>query len=74
MLLLDESLYKDNIEDLRVLQDHIRYFTPTEMLKLFCFGPEFEFPEKVTRTCQYKLLGNSVNVKVVECILKYLLK
>ena len=59
----------------------LRYFSPTELLRLFAFlpqkdGPEqdakFTWPEDVSTKTKYKLIGNSVNVRVVRELINYL--
>uniref|UniRef100_A0A1B6DC09 tRNA (cytosine(38)-C(5))-methyltransferase n=1 Tax=Clastoptera arizonana TaxID=38151 RepID=A0A1B6DC09_9HEMI len=52
---------------------NLRYFTPDEIAKLMCFPPEFNFPNDVTCKQKYRLLGNSVNVKVVALLLRILM-
>ena len=73
LLLLDASLYKPNL-DLNTLEKKLRFFTPEEILKFLCFSSSFEFPESLTLKSQYRLLGNSINVKVVNVLLSHLLK
>jgi len=51
----------------------LRYLTPDEIARLHGFPPEFFFPEHVTRTQRYALLGNSLSVDVVGCLLEHLL-
>lgn len=72
LLLIDASLYKTNL-DLKTLEKKLRFFTPEEILKFLCFSSSFEFPESLTVKSQYRLLGNSVNVKVVNVLLSHLL-
>ena len=58
----------------------LRYFSPTELLRLFGFLPSssirgdhgFVWPEDVSTKTKYKLLGNSVNVLVVTELINYL--
>ena len=56
----------------------LRYFTPSELLRLFAFAnPEseeeqFVWPESVSTKVKYRLIGNSVNVKVVSELISYL--
>lgn len=57
----------------------LRYFSPKELLRLFCFesckdGGEgvFQWPEGVSRKSQYRLIGNSVNVRVVRELIDFL--
>ncbi|XP_037294783.1 tRNA (cytosine(38)-C(5))-methyltransferase isoform X2 [Manduca sexta] len=47
----------------------IRFFTPREVLKLMSFPKTYTFPEKISRKQCYRLLGNSVNVKVISELL-----
>ena len=58
----------------------LRYFTPSELLKLFGFNSlvvsdshnSFSFPmDKVTIKKTYELIGNSLNVLVVTAVLKH---
>jgi tRNA (cytosine38-C5)-methyltransferase len=51
----------------------LRFFTPIEIMKFMSFSPNFSFPNNLSVKSQYKLLGNSINVKVVNILLKYLL-
>jgi tRNA (cytosine38-C5)-methyltransferase len=55
----------------------LRYFSPDELLGIFCFvdvdHPSFVWPSSTTTKSKYRLLGNSVNVKVVSALLEYLL-
>ncbi|PFH50717.1 hypothetical protein AMATHDRAFT_192665 [Amanita thiersii Skay4041] len=60
----------------------LRYFTPTELLRLFDFEGSsccernersFIWPDTVTTKAKYRLIGNSVNVRVVVELLNYLL-
>ncbi|KAI1784689.1 S-adenosyl-L-methionine-dependent methyltransferase [Ganoderma leucocontextum] len=59
----------------------LRYFSPTELLRLFGFlppsggvqaGHRFVWPEDVSTKTKYKLIGNSVNVRVVTELMNYL--
>jgi tRNA (cytosine38-C5)-methyltransferase len=52
----------------------VRFFTPMEIMRIMCFIDKFEFPNNVTVKSQYKLLGNSINVRVVYYLLELLLK
>ncbi|KAF9023918.1 hypothetical protein BDZ89DRAFT_955249, partial [Hymenopellis radicata] len=53
---------------------HLRYVAPEELLQLFDFTPlgeeHFSFPDDISRK---SLIGNSVNVRVVRALIKYLL-
>ncbi len=57
----------------------LRFFTPLEIAKIHGLPIEesegrrvFKFPEEVTRANQYRLLGNSLNIKVVSFIFRRL--
>ncbi|XP_054162627.1 tRNA (cytosine(38)-C(5))-methyltransferase-like, partial [Oppia nitens] len=52
---------------------NLRFFTPKEVANLMSFPSEFDFPINLTMKQKYRLLGNSVNVKVIEFLLKLLL-
>lgn len=56
-----------------LLTHSLRYFSPSELLKLFGFPHSFTFPANVPRRKQYELIGNSINVTVVAELLKELL-
>ncbi|XP_045113172.1 tRNA (cytosine(38)-C(5))-methyltransferase-like isoform X3 [Portunus trituberculatus] len=55
-------------------QLELRYFTPEEVARLMCFPSWFTFPSTTTRKQRYKLLGNSINVLVVTCLLLVLVE
>jgi len=46
----------------------IRNLTPTECLRLQGFDHSFSFPESLSKTQQYKQIGNSVTVPLVELL------
>ena len=60
----------------------LRYFSPTELLRLFAFlptkeddegdGAGFVWPNEVSTKTKYRLIGNSVNVRVVTELINYL--
>ncbi|KAJ8521752.1 hypothetical protein ONZ45_g1597 [Pleurotus djamor] len=60
----------------------LRYFSPTELLRLFYFLPpadaaadiraNFVWPESVSTKVKYRLIGNSVNVLVVTKLIDFL--
>ncbi|XP_004483786.2 tRNA (cytosine(38)-C(5))-methyltransferase isoform X3 [Dasypus novemcinctus] len=56
----------------KLLMLKLRYFTPREIANLLGFPPEFGFPEKITVKQRYRLLGNSLNVRVVAKLLAIL--
>jgi site-specific DNA-cytosine methylase len=51
----------------------LRYFTPREVANFHSFPPDFCFPLHVTLRQRYALLGNSLSVRVVADLLRYLL-
>lgn len=55
----------------------LRYFSPTELLRLFYFlrpgsQDEFIWPEVLSAKSKYRLIGNSVNVLVVTELIDFL--
>lgn len=58
------------IETLKEL--NLRYFTPKEVSLLMSFPSTYKFPETISMKQCYRLLGNSINVKVVSELLKLL--
>lgn len=48
----------------------LRYFSGTELSRLFGFSPQFSFPHDVSLKQQWKLIGNSLNVKVASALLR----
>jgi tRNA (cytosine38-C5)-methyltransferase len=74
VLLIDNDDNNKNNEkkDLISLTGKLRYFTPKEISKFLNFNEKFGFPKEITIKSQYKLLGNSINVKVVNNLFKYL--
>lgn len=66
---------KDLERDVACLRGlNLRYFTPREVANLMCFPSWFGFPSGLTDRQCYKALGNSLNVKVVGILIKYLLQ
>ncbi|XP_046968768.1 tRNA (cytosine(38)-C(5))-methyltransferase [Vanessa cardui] len=59
--------FVDTIKQLK-----LRFFTPKEVLALMSFSKNYKFPETITTKQCYRLLGNSVNVKVITELLKIL--
>ncbi|XP_017012000.2 tRNA (cytosine(38)-C(5))-methyltransferase [Drosophila takahashii] len=53
-------------------QVKLRYFTPREVARLMSFPEDFDFPAETTNRQKYRLLGNSINVKVVGELIKLL--
>jgi tRNA (cytosine38-C5)-methyltransferase len=60
------------LELLRTLK--LRYFSPREVANLMGFPDDFEFPETSTVKQRYRTLGNSISVKLVSELMRYLLK
>lgn len=58
------------IDTVKKLQ--LRFFTPKEILALMAFPEDYNFPANITMKQCYRLLGNSVNVKVISELLKIL--
>ena len=60
---------KGSPEYVQVLRElRLRYFTPMEVAKLMGFGPSFAFPNEYLKERKlhcYRVLGNSLNVRVV---------
>ena len=46
------------------LKENLRHFSGTEVARLMGFDESFSFPEDCTLKQQWKLLGNSLNVRV----------
>lgn len=51
---------------------NLRFFTPKEISRLMCFPETFSFPKSITDRQKYMVLGNSINVKVVSELIKFL--
>ncbi|ORX55862.1 S-adenosyl-L-methionine-dependent methyltransferase [Piromyces finnis] len=52
---------------------NLRYFSSREIARLMGFPETMVFPEDSSLKQQYRLLGNSLNCKVVAALIKYLL-
>jgi tRNA (cytosine38-C5)-methyltransferase len=52
---------------------HLRSFTPKELLALFGFPSNYEFPTDISLEHQFMLIGNSINVTVATQLLRELL-
>ncbi|KAI8426047.1 hypothetical protein MSG28_005014 [Choristoneura fumiferana] len=50
----------------------LRFFTPKEVSLLMAFPKDYDFPKNISTKQCYRLLGNSVNVKVISELLKIL--
>jgi tRNA (cytosine38-C5)-methyltransferase len=48
----------------------LRYFSGTELARLFGFSDNFSFPSDCTTRQQWKLIGNSLNIKVTSRIVE----
>ena len=48
----------------------IRLFAPEELLRIFGFPAWYRFPPRMKLQHRYKLIGQSINVRVVECIMR----
>jgi len=46
------------------LRKHLRYFSGIELAHLFGFSNDFCFPSSISLKQQWKLIGNSLNVRV----------
>ena len=65
-----ESNTNEFINSLKLLK--LRFFTPKEVSALMSFPKYYKFPTNITVKQQYRLLGNSVNVRVISELLKIL--
>jgi len=50
----------------------IRLFAPEELLRVFGFPGWYRFPPRMKLRHRFKLIGQSINVKVVECVMRSL--
>ncbi|XP_077364447.1 tRNA (cytosine(38)-C(5))-methyltransferase isoform X6 [Festucalex cinctus] len=64
---LDQLLEEEKVQQLLRLK--LRYFTPKEVANIMGFPESFSFPEQIPTRQRYRLLGNSLNVVVVERLL-----
>jgi len=53
---------------------NLRYFSSREIARLMGFPESFVFPDSSSLKQQYRLLGNSLNCKVVSALIQYLLE
>jgi tRNA (cytosine38-C5)-methyltransferase len=73
-----EARSRGDEDAVRILdQLHLRYFTPSELLRIFRFeepesNEQFLWPPTISLKSQYRLIGNSVNVEVVRHLIDYL--
>ncbi|PKC04672.1 S-adenosyl-L-methionine-dependent methyltransferase [Rhizophagus irregularis] len=56
-----------------ILRLKLRYFTEREVASIMGFPKDFSFPDEVTLKQRYRVLGNSLSVRVVAELIKYLL-
>uniref|UniRef100_A0A1I8PK95 tRNA (cytosine(38)-C(5))-methyltransferase n=1 Tax=Stomoxys calcitrans TaxID=35570 RepID=A0A1I8PK95_STOCA len=70
--------YSDNCEDAanwELLQRlRLRYFSPREVSRLMSFPETFNFPLETSNRQKYRLLGNSINVRLVGELIKIMCK
>ncbi|XP_077410048.1 tRNA (cytosine(38)-C(5))-methyltransferase isoform X2 [Vanacampus margaritifer] len=64
---LDQLSEEEKLQQLLRLK--LRYFTPREVANIMGFPESFSFPEQIPTRQRYRLLGNSLNVVVVERLL-----
>lgn len=65
----------DSDEQLAHLKQlELRFFTPLEVSQLMSFPNYFTFPNNLSNVQKYRLLGNSINVKVVSRLISLLLR
>ena len=50
----------------------VRYFAPSEMIKIFGFSTNFRFPPSMSNRKCYELIGNSINVVVASHVLTFM--
>ena len=60
----------DWIQDLKLDTTKLRYFSGTELVRLFGFSTNFTFPYDLTNKQQWKLIGNSLNVRIASKIVE----
>ena len=66
--------YNESFTNDQLLDTKPRYFTPAEIQRLHCLPKDFKFPDQITKAQKYKLLGNSLNCKIVGVLLQSLLQ
>lgn len=57
----------------QLIDCRVRFFTPNEVARLQGFPAELTFPDSLSTIQRYKLLGNSLNVKVVSWLINRLI-
>lgn len=73
ILLIDDSIETNTELKLIELKNKIRFFTSEEIMRFMSFNDKFSFQDNFPLKSKYKLLGNSINVKVVQILMKHLL-
>lgn len=69
-----KNLDVNNAKYIEIINNlNLRFFTPREVLRLMMFPDTFSFPKVITNKQKYRLIGNSVNVKVVSNLLRFLI-
>ncbi|XP_056155277.1 tRNA (cytosine(38)-C(5))-methyltransferase isoform X2 [Lampris incognitus] len=68
---LDQLSEEEKLQQLVRLK--LRYFTPREIANLMGFPQSFTFPDQISIKQRYRVLGNSLNVRVVARLLQLLL-
>nr|AOE43194.1 DNA (cytosine-5-)-methyltransferase [Rostrostelium ellipticum] len=68
----DASIKADASDINSLVPLRLRYFSPKEITRLHCFPESFNFPTSCTLLQCYRLIGNSLNVRIVAELLKYL--
>jgi len=56
---------------LRLDDGRLRRFSPEEILRLLGFGNNFSFPEEIQLEARWRLVGNSVDVRAIDHLLKF---
>lgn len=57
----------------QLYSNQLRRFSPEELLGLFGFPSEFEFPENIGLEHRYRLVGNSISIFVVSALIRELI-
>ena len=70
----NQALLVNNDDDSNKDGYYLRFLSGSELARLFDFAPEFAFPPNVTLSQQWKLLGNSLNVRVAARLVELALR
>lgn len=62
-----------SISMVEMYSNQLRRFSPEELLGLFGFPQEFEFPPSTGLEHRYRLVGNSINIFVVSALIRELI-